>query len=264
MSQKCLPILNYFCIGIAFHLILWYNITIIKTICCVHGSAHYRKEIVKSTWKGVAAPGDNEQLPGLQSDEFMGDNMDKNYISSATKKSKKSLWLRVKAFIYIPVTILVAYLLFGVILIYGIVPTASMEPTCMAGSMYLGNRLAYTPGDVQRGDPIFFHFTEDNGSKAIYLKRVIGLPGDTVSFIEGKVYVNGSPLDESEYLDSTVETDAAGGVCVFNVPSNCYFVLGDNRTNSYDSRFWENPFVSRDAIIAKYLGSVFIPFLKAA
>lgn len=185
--------------------------------------------------------------------------LQKDGVEQPTKKTVLQVF---KSYGYIPITVITVIILFGVILIYGIVPTASMDPTCKAGSLYLGNRLAYATGEVQRGDPILFHFTETDGTEAIYLKRVIGLPGDTVSFLGNKLYVNGQILDESGYLSSDVITVAAeGGPIEYVVPDGCYFVMGDNRENSYDSRYWENPFVQRSAIVGKFLGSVKVPFL---
>lgn len=73
--------------------------------------------------------------------------------------------------------------------------------------------------------------------KTSYIKRVIGLPGEHVQIIEGKVYINGEELDESEYLQSGVFTDSHGGVFTdFVVPENCIFAMGDNRTKSMDCR----------------------------
>lgn len=180
----------------------------------------------------------------------------------AEQAVKKTWGQIIKSYLYIPITVIAVVILFGVILIYGIVPTASMNPTCKPGSLYLGSRLAYVSADVQRGDPVLFHFTEPDGTETIYLKRVIGLPGDTVSFLGNTLYVNGKILDESKYLSSDVTTVAAeGGPIEYVVPDGCYFVMGDNRENSYDSRYWVNPFVQRSAIVGKYLGSVQIPFL---
>ena len=82
----------------------------------------------------------------------------------------------------------------------------------------------------------------------LFIKRIIGLPGETVEIIDGKVYIDGSeaPLDDS----FTPETPT-GNYGPYTVPENCYFMLGDNRNNSKDSRFWQNTYVERDKILGK-------------
>lgn len=116
------------------------------------------------------------------------------------------------------------------------VVSASMETTIMTGDHVIGSRLAYNRHDIERGDVIMFDSKVDVGN--VYVKRVIGLPGDTVRIEEGNIYINGStdPLSE-EYVDEwTIDDDH---IMVYEVPENSYFVLGDNRDNSFDSRFWK-------------------------
>ena len=86
------------------------------------------------------------------------------------------------------------------------------------------------------------------------MKRVIGLPGETVNIVDGKVYIDGSdtPLDEP-YLAEPME----GSYGPYTVPEGCYFMLGDNRNNSQDARFWQNKYVAKDKIIAKVLFSYY-------
>lgn len=156
-------------------------------------------------------------------------------------KEKIKAW--VKSYLYIPLCILCAYLLVGVVFICVIVPTQSMEPNYQAKHVYVGIRLV-DKENMQRGTPVVFK----NGS-VLYLKRIIGLPGETISFSDDKVWINGTPLDESEYLQSTVRTHSPKEA--FTVPDGCYFVMGDNRENSFDSRYWENPFVSADAVVGR-------------
>ena len=81
-----------------------------------------------------------------------------------------------------------------------------------------------------------------------FCKRVIGLPGETVNIVDGKVYINDSeePLDDS-FCPETPE----GSFGPYTVPEGCYFMLGDNRNHSMDSRYWQNPFVEEDAIEAE-------------
>ena len=127
-----------------------------------------------------------------------------------------------------------------------VVPSESMEPTVMTGDRVFGNRLAYLFGDPQRFDIVIFRYPDDESQ--LFIKRIIGLPGETVEIIDGKVYIDGSetPLDDS----FTPETPT-GNYGPYTVPENCYFMLGDNRNNSKDSRFWQNTYVERDKILGK-------------
>ena len=78
---------------------------------------------------------------------------------------------------------------------------------------------------------------------------MIGTPGDTVEIIHGVTYVNGEVLEEP-YLKETPKDKNFGP---YEVPEDCYFVMGDNRNNSNDARFWKNTYVKRDAVLGKAL-----------
>ncbi len=133
------------------------------------------------------------------------------------------------------------------------VPTSSMETTIMAGDRVIGSRLSYKFGEPQRGDIAIFIYPDDEekGIKTYYVKRIIGLPGDTIDIVDGKVYLNGSdtPLDEP-YLHEAMEPEEAQH---YEVPEGCYFMLGDNRNYSNDARRWKNKYVKREKLIAKVL-----------
>ena len=149
--------------------------------------------------------------------------------------------------------VIVAAVSFGIfkyVIIPGYVPSESMYPTLNVGDWGFANGLAYVLHEPQRGDIIVFESEELNET---LIKRVIGLPGDTVSFYDGYVYINDGLIVE-EYIDSDVETNS--NVQEFIVPEGCYFVLGDNRESSYDSRFWSNPYVSADSIKGKYMFTI--------
>ena len=127
------------------------------------------------------------------------------------------------------------------------VPTPSMENTIMTNDRIIGLRMAYLFSDPQRGDIVIFKFPDDE--KVYYVKRIIGIPGDTVDIINGKVYLNNSktPLDEP-YIKEAMLPEAP---MHFEVPDGGYFCLGDNRNSSKDARRWINTYVHRDKIIAK-------------
>lgn len=107
---------------------------------------------------------------------------------------------------------------------------SSMEPTLHTGEFVIVNKLAYKLGNPQIGDVIVFHFPRDIEQE--YIKRVIGLPGDTVEVKNGHVYVNGQPLNEN-YIAAPPAYSRT-----WQVPPNSLFVLGDNRNNSSDSHNW--------------------------
>ena len=134
-----------------------------------------------------------------------------------------------------------------VIIINSVVPSGSMENTIMTNSRMLGLRVLYWFDDPKQGDIIVFKYPDDPSQN--FVKRVIGEPGDTVEIIGGVTYVNGEVLDEP-YLK---ETPAVKDFGPYEVPEDCYFVMGDNRNNSKDSRYWENTFVPRSSVLGKAL-----------
>lgn len=128
------------------------------------------------------------------------------------------------------------------------VPTGSMENTIMPGDRLIGNRLAYLKEGPERGDIVVFRYPDNE--EELFVKRVIGLPGETVVLENGKVYIDGEELEEP-YLKE--EWTVATGPYTFEVPEGCYLMLGDNRNNSKDSRYWDNTYVSLDKILGKAL-----------
>ena len=147
----------------------------------------------------------------------------------------------------------IAYVLTTYIIANSTVPTGSMENTIMSHSRVLGSRLTYKFSEPERGDIAIFRYPDDKeeGITTYYVKRIIGLPGETVDIVDGKIYINGSdtPLDEP-YLHE--EMDMYGKDHLhYNVPEGHYFMLGDNRNNSNDARFWKNKYVPEEDLIAK-------------
>ena len=140
------------------------------------------------------------------------------------------------------------------------IPTGSMEENLLIGDHLLVNKFIFGPtaspverlvmpiGTIARGNIVVFKYPEEPDRD--FIKRVIGLPGETVEVRDKKVYVNGQPLDEPyvHFLQPPVSTDSAfHEVTSFDVrerygpvtvPPNQYFVMGDNRDNSQDSRYW--------------------------
>ena len=141
-----------------------------------------------------------------------------------------------------------------VVIVNAVIPSASMEPTIMTGDHIFGNRLAYKFGSPERYDIIIFRYPDDESQ--LFIKRIIGMPGDTVEFRDGDVYINNSEIplnDEFCSVQDMTEFDPNRTTLTnpFTVPEDSYFVMGDNRLNSRDSRYWKNPFVKRDKILGE-------------
>ena len=128
-------------------------------------------------------------------------------------------------------------------------PSGSMENTIMTNDMVAGDYHAYDDRNPRRGEVIAFKFPDNEYES--FVKRIIGLPGETVYIRDGKIYINGSkqPLKEDYLKEEWVEGNDYEEP--FKVPKNSYFVLGDNRNVSNDSRYWQNKYVKRGKISAK-------------
>lgn len=141
-----------------------------------------------------------------------------------------------------------AFVLKNYVIINATVPTGSMEHTIEPGDDLFGLRLAYINSEPQRGDIIIFRFPDNEEKK--FVKRVIGLPGENVKIMEGKIYIDNSetPLQE-DYLKE--EWIKGTGPFEYQIPEDSYLVLGDNRNDSLDARYWENTYVTKNQIIGK-------------
>lgn len=137
---------------------------------------------------------------------------------------------------------------------YGNVISESMCNTFQITDKYISSKIAYSfNNEPKRGDVIDFNAPDDG---ELYIKRVIGLPGDTVEIKYGVVYVNGEKLEE-DYISPYSDNHGP-----FIVPQEEYFVLGDNRGASYDSRLWQYKYVKKEDIQGKVLFSFNIPKLR--
>lgn len=183
-----------------------------------------------------------------------------------TTEKKSSLWKELLSWLeIIVVAVVLSLFLTRVVLVNALVPSSSMEMLISPGDRLFGNRLTYKFKDPERFDVVIFKYPVDEEEN--YIKRIIGLPGDTVTIEDAKIYINDSetPLEEN-YLPEewVVENDGY----VFEVPEDCYLMLGDNRNVSEDARYWAETayeqgltdsvedgesytYVSRDKILGK-------------
>jgi signal peptidase I len=162
--------------------------------------------------------------------------------------AKRQRWLR-EAVVVLVVAFLVAILLRTFVVQTFYIPTGSMEPTLQVGDRILVNKLSYHLHGVHRGDIVVFNRpkAENCGGPAVndLVKRVIGLPGETISLAGGYVDINGKHLNERWLPASKQRTTRPGpdGTASnlsipYKIPANNYFVMGDNRLDSCDSRYW--------------------------
>ncbi len=198
--------------------------------------------------------------------------------SRSRKKEEKHESLRSEILSWVEIivaAVAIAFVLNTFIIANSRVPSGSMENTIMTGSRVIGSRLSYRFHDPERNDVVIFIFgytckncgttyqvtpedvcpvcgrSDKKNSVIYYVKRIIGIPGDTVDIHDGHVYLNGSdtPLDEP-YLPEPMETPYE---LHYEVPEDSYFLLGDNRNDSADARYWRFSYVDKDKLIAKVL-----------
>ena len=161
------------------------------------------------------------------------------------EKQKSTLRNVLDYVLWIAVAVAIALFVNSFILLNARIPSGSMENTIMTGDRVFGFRLAYLFSDPQRGDIVIFKYPDDESEN--FIKRIIGLPGETLEIKEGVVYIDGEPLDEP-YLKETPMPENLGP---YEIPEGYYFMMGDNRNNSKDSRRWNNTYVARDKNLAK-------------
>ncbi len=144
----------------------------------------------------------------------------------------------------IAAAVAISLLINSFLIVNATVPSSSMETTIMTDDRIIGNRLSYLVGDPQRGDIIIFKNPDDKS--VLYIKRLIGLPGERVEIRDNTVFIDGQALDEP-YLN----VDTFGEFGPYMVPEGAYFMMGDNRNDSADSRYWTNTYLYRDDIVGK-------------
>ena len=132
------------------------------------------------------------------------------------------------------------------IFVIAYIPSRSMCDTIKVGDKVFVNIIGTKFGNIKRGDIIVFRPPEGVTDKEYLIKRVIGLPGETIKIEDGIVFIDGKELKEDYvYYNNYYSCES------YIVPENSYFVLGDNRAESFDARYWGNKYVDRKSIIGK-------------
>lgn len=161
-------------------------------------------------------------------------------------KSKRTIKVRRRRFFIewiVPIfaAIFLSIMINKFIIINTQIPSGSMIPTLNINDRLIVTKI-FDTDNINRGDIIVFYSKELDER---LIKRVIGLPGDNIEITDGIVTVNGQELNEDYVRENKIYNGN------FQVPSGRYFFLGDNRTISYDSRYWEEPYVDKKDIIGK-------------
>lgn len=170
----------------------------------------------------------------MKTNEMNGENMKRSAI-------QKELFSYLKIIV---VAVVISLLLNNFVIVNAQIPSSSMYNGIKIGDRLIGSRLSYISASPERGDVVIFKFPDDETQK--FIKRVIGLPGDTIEIKSGVLYINGEVYQE-DYLKEPM----IGSFGPYLVPQNSYFMLGDNRNYSKDSRAWVNTYVTKDKIIGK-------------
>ena len=144
---------------------------------------------------------------------------------------------------------IMAFIIMKFIAFVGVVPSLSMYPTIDIGDRFLVQR-TYFDKQLEIGDIVVFN---SNYEGVVLIKRLIGKAGDEI-FIntKGDVYIN-----DILYVNENVVQNISLQEQTFTVPENSYFFLGDNRANSYDSRYWDDPYITEDEILGKAIIKIY-------
>jgi signal peptidase I len=160
---------------------------------------------------------------------------------SRVSQKKKNEWLEwTKAII---IALLIAFFIRSFIFATSIVEGESMEPTLQDGERVIFNKLVYFIDDPERGDIVIIERPFQN-----YVKRIIALPGETIEVNDGNLYINNEKYDQTFITDETKRN--TGSLGPIDIPEGSYFVMGDNRAISKDSRNGLG-FIEEDNIIGR-------------
>ena len=174
-----------------------------------------------------------------------------NTANNDEEKQKKSKLREAISFMTpIVVALIIAIFLKTCIFANIVIPTGSMLNTIQEGDRIIASRLAYINDEPQRYDIIIFRYPDDETQ--LFAKRIIALPGETIEVKNGIVYITDKNGNKStartDFITNCIPT---GNFGPYTVPLGSYFVMGDNRNDSWDSRYWDNKTVKKGKIIGK-------------
>lgn len=170
--------------------------------------------------------------------------------SDEEKQKKSKLREAISFMTPIVIALIIAIFLKTCIFANIVIPTGSMLNTIQEGDRIIASRLAYINDEPQRYDIIIFKYPDDETQ--FFAKRIIALPGETIEIKNGIVYItdkNGNKsTTRTDFITNCIPT---GNFGPYTVPLGSYFVMGDNRNDSWDSRYWDNKTVKKEKIIGK-------------
>jgi len=144
--------------------------------------------------------------------------------------------------------VIIAFIVNNFVVVNVTIPSSSMEPTMMINDRLFALRPAYLFDDPKRGDIVVFNKPD---SDVLYVKRILGLPDEVFEVKNGIIYINDVAL-EFDFTDN----ETIGNYGPVTIPKDSYFMMGDNRTNSNDSRYWSFTFIRSEDI----MGKIFIKY----
>ncbi len=185
----------------------------------------------------------------------------KENIEKASEENKSMGREILDLVIYVAIVALIVYLILHFVGQRTVVNGDSMDLTLQDGQSLIMDKISYRFHDPERFDIVIFPGPEENGENPYFIKRVIGMPGETIQILDGKVHINGEELESDVYgITNTIDYPGIAEEPL-TLGEDEYFCMGDNRPVSYDSRYEEVGPVTR----GEFIGKVWIriwPFSK--
>lgn len=198
--------------------------------------------------KGVA----DSKKPKKEKNKNKNKKSKKNNTAKNNEEKQKKSKLREAISFMTPIVVALIIAIFLKTCIFAniVIPTGSMLNTIQEGDRIIASRLAYINDEPQRYDIIIFKYPDDETQ--LFAKRIIALPGETIEVKNGIVYITDKNGNKStartDFITNCIPT---GNFGPYTVPLGSYFVMGDNRNDSWDSRYWDNKTVKKGKIIGK-------------
>jgi len=182
---------------------------------------------------------------------------------------KYELWQEIRSWVKPLIYVLLFFVfLNSFVIVHASVPTPSMEDTIRTNDRIVAFRLSYLFNEPERYDIVVFGRQETG---RLYVKRVLGLPGENLIILDGHVYINGSETPQRyDFVRGRltgnygIRNQDTGMLEPFVIPEGYYFVLGDNRSNSYDSRHLPDIYIARGRIVGRAVFRYFPGFANLA